>query len=95
MANKKRMTKQQKVDLAKEICEKAGCSLTILLMKGNVNSSRVEKRCKAHPDHPPMEVSLGSIVALGRGGCARCAQIKGGKNSKRGKASKSKQQSVH
>jgi hypothetical protein len=79
------MNKQQKLDLAKEICTSMFTKFEVIKIAGTVNNSRVLKTCLSDPTHPTMEVSLGSIISLNRGGCATCARIRGGQISKRTK----------
>lgn len=82
---------KQKLEKAQQVCNENGTRLdtsvdgTIIIVQSNttINKTKVRKICKADKTHPHMEVTLGSIIAAGRGGCAKCARIKGGQNSKR------------
>ncbi|CAM0089926.1 hypothetical protein VPHK45_0009 [Vibrio phage K45] len=82
---------EQKIKQAEEICEANGTRLDkgvdgkVIKVATNTvaNKNKVRKICKADASHPHMEVTVGSIIAAGRGGCAKCARIKGGQNSKR------------
>lgn len=80
----KRLTKEQKLELAKEICATMGTKFCGIIEPANeVNKCKVRKKCLVDPSHPVMDVSLGSIVSLNRGGCKRCAQIKGGQTGRK------------
>lgn len=82
---------EQKIKQAQGVCQANGTRLdtntkgAVIVVQSNtvVNKNKVRKICMLDASHPHMEVTLGSIVAAGRGGCAKCARIKGGKNSKR------------
>ncbi|QZI91815.1 hypothetical protein SIPHO067v1_p0095 [Vibrio phage 51E28.1] len=81
---------KQKLEKAHKVCEEGGTRLDtvngeVVFVEHNpiANKKKVRKICKADKTHPHMEVTLGSIIAAGRGGCAKCARIKGGQNSKR------------
>lgn len=85
------MSLSQKLELAQQICKENDTQLAVdnagevLIVERNntINKTKVRKLCLSNVNHPVMDVTLGSIVASERGGCAKCARIKGGKKSKR------------
>lgn len=78
-------------DKAQLICEANGTTLAknedgstlIVSTHGTVGKCKVRKICTSNPSHKHMDVTLGSIIHSGRGGCATCARIKGGKVSRK------------
>ncbi|AHI61279.1 hypothetical protein SHOU24_82 [Vibrio phage SHOU24] len=76
---------------AQAICEANGTTLArnedgsflIVSVNSTVGKCKVRKVCMTSNTHKVMDVTLGSIIHSGRGGCATCARIKGGKTSRK------------